>query len=291
MLRPPKLELFSLLSAQSAPTRTLIYHSLTVNTNEGGHTSHMNLPLVKGFRIYRDPALIGTMSNPHQDLLRLLQQRQQVLQATAPPPPSYSSLLGSHLQHPLVAPLGMLGGAVQPIALSEPRWTHDNATTLEQLMLQSTASLLWRQQQALLQHRQPQTAAAPVTRKAPSPSSLRQQLASVSSKNNERQPFLIFVKVVFRYLKRMNASSTLLARVKSVVAECTLRNRQGDVDYTPLQPAVERRLRQSLGEIHWARAELCYENYRRKQAAAVAPVTPSRAKSGFAVPTTQVQLA
>lgn len=89
----------------------------------------------------------------------------------------------------------------------------------------------------------------------------------------------------------MNASSTLLARVKSVVAECTLRNRQGDVDYTPLQPAVERRLRQSLGEIHWARAELCYENYRRKQAAAVAPVTPSRAKSGFAVPTTQVQLA
>ena len=57
----------------------------------------------------------------------------------------------------------------------------------------------------------------------------------------------------------------LTRTAKAVVAECTRRNRMGDTDYMPLQAAVERRLRRSLGEVHWARARHCFDTYVARQ--------------------------
>lgn len=80
----------------------------------------------------------------------------------------------------------------------------------------------------------------------------------------ERQQFLIFVKILLKYIDRTN-NPQLRIRAKAVVAECTQRNRMGDTDYMPLQDAVERRLRVSLGEVHWARAKLCFDTYVARQ--------------------------
>ena len=76
----------------------------------------------------------------------------------------------------------------------------------------------------------------------------------------QRQQFLVFVKILLKYVDRQN-NPHLKRNAKAVVAECTRRNRHGDPHYTPLQDAVERRLRLTLGEVHWARAKLCFDTY------------------------------
>lgn len=76
--------------------------------------------------------------------------------------------------------------------------------------------------------------------------------------------FLVFVKILLKYVDRTN-NPQLRRNAKAVVAECTRRNRMGDAEYTPLQDAVERRLRISLGEVHWARAKQCFDTYVARQ--------------------------
>uniref|UniRef100_A0A7S3P5H5 Uncharacterized protein n=1 Tax=Amphora coffeiformis TaxID=265554 RepID=A0A7S3P5H5_9STRA len=80
----------------------------------------------------------------------------------------------------------------------------------------------------------------------------------------ERQQFLIFVKILLKYVERTN-NPQLQRTAKAVVAECTRRNRMGDAEYMPLQAAVERHLRVSLGEVHWSRAKLCFDTYLARQ--------------------------
>lgn len=54
-------------------------------------------------------------------------------------------------------------------------------------------------------------------------------------------------------------------RAKSIIADCTYRNRMGHPEYMPLQDAIELRLRQLVGEIHWSRAQRCFEAYCAKK--------------------------
>ena len=77
---------------------------------------------------------------------------------------------------------------------------------------------------------------------------------------NERKMFFAFVKVLLKYLEKAEAN-TLRNRAKAIIAECTVRNRNGDADYLCLQGAIERRLQQSLGPYHWDRAQLCYHKF------------------------------
>lgn len=91
----------------------------------------------------------------------------------------------------------------------------------------------------------------------------------------ERQQFLVFVKILLCYCDLCDRRGgghhdndnrrTLRTVAKAVVAECTRRNRAGDVEYMPLQAAVERRLRQRLGEAHWAAAKLHFDAYLARQ--------------------------
>jgi len=90
----------------------------------------------------------------------------------------------------------------------------------------------------------------------------------------ERQQFVIFVKILLKYVERTN-NPQLQRTAKAVVAECTRRNRMGDVDYMPLQAAVERQLRVSLGELHWSRAKLCFDTYVARQGIRTVHVNPS----------------
>jgi hypothetical protein len=81
---------------------------------------------------------------------------------------------------------------------------------------------------------------------------------------SDRQLCFLFVKILLKYTERTD-DHTLRSRAKAVVAECTHRNRLGDTAYMPLQEAVERRLRRSLGEVHWARAKRCFDVYCSRQ--------------------------
>lgn len=87
----------------------------------------------------------------------------------------------------------------------------------------------------------------------------------LSSSLTDRQRFALFVKVLFKYIERLNSLSLKL-RAKAIIAECTQLNRLGVAGYTPLMSAVERRMKESLGEIHWERAQICMNSYIRKRA-------------------------
>lgn len=79
----------------------------------------------------------------------------------------------------------------------------------------------------------------------------------------EREKFVVFMKIFLKYLKT-SGDPNLPIRVKAIVNECTCRHRMGDANYAPLQRAVERRLRRSVGELHWTKAKNCCDRYCRR---------------------------
>ena len=84
--------------------------------------------------------------------------------------------------------------------------------------------------------------------------------ASCGRSNSDRQQFLLFIKIFFKYIEKAKLES-IRRRAKAIIAKCTYRNRHGDPEYIPLQAAIERRLQECVGEIHWSRAQRCYEVY------------------------------
>ena len=75
-----------------------------------------------------------------------------------------------------------------------------------------------------------------------------------NKKLNQRQEFLVFVKILFGVLKA-HQDTERLVRAKAVIAECTHRNRSGDAAFSNLQCSVESRLRQTVGEAYWSQAQ------------------------------------
>ena len=101
------------------------------------------------------------------------------------------------------------------------------------------------QQQQSQQHQQ----------QLPNPTMPRRRLIS------ERDKFLLFIKVLLKYLARADETQRLRQRAKLIVAECTRRNRMGDLDYSPLKQAVERRLQGALGMEQWNRTQVIFDFY------------------------------
>mmetsp|Transcript_36354 Transcript_36354/g.73948 ORF Transcript_36354/g.73948 Transcript_36354/m.73948 type:complete len:250 (-) Transcript_36354:166-915(-) len=69
-----------------------------------------------------------------------------------------------------------------------------------------------------------------------------------------REQFLIFTRILFKCLDD-HPSPSIKKTVKTIIVECTKRNRAGDPDYHPLIDAVQARLRHIIGEVHWHKAE------------------------------------
>jgi hypothetical protein len=85
-----------------------------------------------------------------------------------------------------------------------------------------------------------------------------------SSAMSQREHFLIFIKILFKCLDQANEPE-VRNKAKKIVAECTRRNRQGDLDFSPLMEAVEKRLRGFVGEAKWRRALLLLRHYVNKR--------------------------
>jgi hypothetical protein len=96
------------------------------------------------------------------------------------------------------------------------------------------------------------------------------------------EEFALLIKIIFKAMEQKQTlthpgeaaattvnSSNHAARLKQyaqhVVRECTRRNRQGDLDYIPLQAAVERRLRAVVGDDYWTRAKQCVDGYMQRR--------------------------
>ncbi|KAG7368924.1 hypothetical protein IV203_031667 [Nitzschia inconspicua] len=76
----------------------------------------------------------------------------------------------------------------------------------------------------------------------------------------ERENFLIFIKILFKILDDAEEPHTK-RKAKQIVLECRRKNQQGDPLYHPLMDAVESRLRRFVGEASWRRAHLYLNHY------------------------------
>mmetsp|Transcript_231 Transcript_231/g.477 ORF Transcript_231/g.477 Transcript_231/m.477 type:complete len:153 (+) Transcript_231:1250-1708(+) len=72
----------------------------------------------------------------------------------------------------------------------------------------------------------------------------------------ERQSFLVFTKVLFKYLSKAKVDPK---SAKLVVAKCIRENREGRS--VSLVDTLEMELRKCLGETHWHRANKCFHAY------------------------------
>ena len=86
---------------------------------------------------------------------------------------------------------------------------------------------------------------------------------------NEREQFLLFIKVLFRYLEHSNKPQ-LRRKAKAIVLECTRRNRFGETAYQPLKNAIELRLRPLVGQELYLSVKT-YCDYYGKKKGLVAP--------------------
>jgi hypothetical protein len=93
----------------------------------------------------------------------------------------------------------------------------------------------------------------PPTQRLPGTLSRRRRLS-------ETEETVLLVKIVIKCIDKAG-DPTLKSEVKSVVADCTRRNRLGDPAYTPLRDACKIRLRRTVGELHWSRIKRLYNRY------------------------------
>jgi hypothetical protein len=96
-------------------------------------------------------------------------------------------------------------------------------------------------------------------------STTRMAGASITPNTEQKKRFLLFVKILFKSLDQSNETSELRENAKSIIADCTRRNRLGDPEYDPLMDAVDRRLRRHVGEVHWRKAHVYMQHYIRRE--------------------------
>jgi hypothetical protein len=98
------------------------------------------------------------------------------------------------------------------------------------------------------------------------PNNRTMMMPILSQDNSQKKRFAVFVKILFKELGRSEDRAELREMAKTIVLDCTRRNRLGDPAYRPLMDAIDRRLRRHVGESHWRRAHLYLQHYMKQDA-------------------------
>mmetsp|Transcript_33755 Transcript_33755/g.48876 ORF Transcript_33755/g.48876 Transcript_33755/m.48876 type:complete len:704 (-) Transcript_33755:316-2427(-) len=80
-----------------------------------------------------------------------------------------------------------------------------------------------------------------------------QQARLERERKNQKEKFLMFTKVLMKYLE--NKDPELHARAKIVIKDCAEKNKAKDPAYKSLTTAMQKRLRECVGEIYWKKAD------------------------------------
>jgi hypothetical protein len=81
---------------------------------------------------------------------------------------------------------------------------------------------------------------------------------------NERNEFLALIKVLFRLLKD-NQETSCLHQAKKIIAECALRNRNGNANFALWKHNVDHRLRAVVGDAYWCQAQRYVDGYKYRR--------------------------
>lgn len=98
----------------------------------------------------------------------------------------------------------------------------------------------------------------PRLRQQPSPQTKAKSKCTLLS---SKMRLMVFIKIILKCLETEGFDSSARRDAKQIIAKCTLKNRQGHPDYTPLEEAIERSLRLVIDDCHWNRAETLMQHY------------------------------
>mmetsp|Transcript_30081 Transcript_30081/g.61417 ORF Transcript_30081/g.61417 Transcript_30081/m.61417 type:complete len:248 (-) Transcript_30081:68-811(-) len=102
----------------------------------------------------------------------------------------------------------------------------------------------------------------PDTKKTPLRTTSRERITKASASSDRarsRMRLMVLVKIIMRCLECEEPS--LKVKAKRIIGECTQKNREGHPEYSSLTDVISERLRVTVGEVHWGRAENLVNHY------------------------------
>jgi hypothetical protein len=81
---------------------------------------------------------------------------------------------------------------------------------------------------------------------------------------NERNEFLAFIKVLLHLLKN-NQETARLHHAKKIIAECVLKNQNGNANFVVWKNSVDQRLRFVVGDGYWCQAQRYVDGYKHRR--------------------------
>lgn len=102
----------------------------------------------------------------------------------------------------------------------------------------------------------------PDTKKTPLRTTSRENITKASAPSDRassRMRLMVLVKIIMRCLECEEPS--LKVKAKRIIGECTQKNREGHPEYSSLTEVISERLRVTIGEVHWGRAENLANHY------------------------------
>jgi hypothetical protein len=85
----------------------------------------------------------------------------------------------------------------------------------------------------------------------------------------EREIFYICIKILLKQLE--STGDPRLNIAKAIVKDCNIRHRRGEIDFSPLQPAIERQLQIAIGDLPLALARQHLRGYMERRELTVLP--------------------
>lgn len=83
------------------------------------------------------------------------------------------------------------------------------------------------------------------------------------SARKEKERFLMFTRVLMKYLEQKQPD--LHRRAKEVIKECAEKNKQNHPEYTSLTRAMRIRLKETVGDVYWKKADEYLEHYLKQK--------------------------
>ena len=93
--------------------------------------------------------------------------------------------------------------------------------------------------------------------------SLQQQQQEEAERKKAKEKFLMFTKVLMKYLEAKDPS--LHQRAKLVIKTCAERNKAKDPEYKSLTAAMQTKLRECVGEVYWKKADEYLKHFLRSK--------------------------
>ena len=161
-------------------------------------------------------------------------------------------------------PLTVIQGKPQGVSVpSHQHPMHNHNRSIQQQQQHPQQQPQQQQQQQLqrpsVPQRTPSSSYPPYNR---SGSSSSQADPHQSSKERKEQ-FLMFTKVLMKYLEQKDQS--MHARAKEVIRDCAKKNKEGNPAYSSLSTSMQSHLKQLVGEIYWKKAEDYLRQYLHTQ--------------------------